>query len=66
MYAATRYDDSVEWTEEACAKLVKVPRVFLKRVLKGVVEAAKADGVTVITAEFMDKVRDKRSDEKNK
>jgi flavin reductase (DIM6/NTAB) family NADH-FMN oxidoreductase RutF len=63
-YAAKRFDPSVEWTEEACAKLVKVPRIFLKRVFAGVVEAAKAEGVTVITPEFMDKVRDKRSEEK--
>ena len=65
MYAAQRYDPSVEWTEEACIKIANVPRIFLKRVFKGVVDQAKAEGVTVITAEFMDKVRDKRSDEKN-
>ena len=64
IYAAKRFDPSVEWTEEACAKIVKVPRIFLKRVFKGVVEQAKADGVTVITAEFMDKVQDKRRMEK--
>ena len=65
MYAAKRFDPSVEWTEEACQKIVAVPRIFLKRVFEGVVKAAKAEGVTVITGEFMDKVRDKRSDEKN-
>ncbi len=65
MYAAKRFDPSVEWTEEAAEKIVNVPRVFLKRVLDGVVKAAKEEGVTIITADFMDKVRDKRSDEKN-
>ena len=65
MYAAQRYDPSVEWTPEACEKIVNVPRIFLKRVFKGVVEAAKAEGITVITAEFMDRVRDKRSEEKD-
>jgi hypothetical protein len=41
-----------------------VPNIFLKRVIKGVVEAAKAEGRSVITPEFMDKVQDKRSSEK--
>ncbi len=65
MYAAQRYDPSVEWTPEACEKIINVPRIFLKRVFKGVVEAAKTEGVTIITPEFMDKVRDKRSEEKS-
>ncbi len=65
MYAAKRFDPSVEWTEEAAEKIVNVPRIFLKRVFEGVVKAAKEEGITVITPEFMDKVRDKRSDEKN-
>lgn len=64
-FAAKRFDPSIEWTEEACAKLVNVPRIFLKKVFAGVVDAAKAEGITVITPEFLDKVRDKRSDEKN-
>lgn len=65
MYAAKRFDPSVEWTEEAAEKIVNVPRIFLKRVFEGVVKAAKEEGITVITPEFMDKIRDKRSDEKN-
>ncbi|MBD3404787.1 MAG: hypothetical protein GF411_01470 [Candidatus Lokiarchaeota archaeon] len=65
MFAAKRFDPSVQWTEEAAAKLVRVPRIFLKRVFAGVVEEAKKEGITVITGEFMDKVRDKRSDEKD-
>ena len=66
MYAATRYDPDVEWTVEACEKIVKVPRIFLKTVIKGCVEAAKEEGITVITPEFMDKIRDKRSKDKRK
>jgi flavin reductase (DIM6/NTAB) family NADH-FMN oxidoreductase RutF len=64
LYAAKRFDPSVEWTEEAAEKIVRVPRLFLKRVIAGVVEAAKKEGLAVITAEFMDKVRDKRRREK--
>lgn len=64
LYAAKRFNPSIEWTEEAAERIVRVPRLFLKRVIAGVVEAAKKEGLTVITAEFMDKVRDKRRGEK--
>jgi len=67
MYACDRFDPDIKWENEACAKIVKVPNIFLKRVIKGVVDAAKEEGITVITPEFMDKVQDKRSsDKKNK
>jgi len=65
-YACTRFDPDIAWEKEACAKIVKVPNVFLKRVISGVVKAAKEEGITVITPEFMDKVQDKRSAEKKK
>ncbi|MGY5859502.1 MAG: hypothetical protein RTU63_09035 [Candidatus Thorarchaeota archaeon] len=65
LYAAKRLNPDIEWTEEAAEKIVSVPRIFLNRVLEGVNKAALAEGITVITPEFMDKVRDKRSDEKN-
>jgi hypothetical protein len=45
--------------------IMNVPRVFLKRVFKGVAEQAKEEGVTHISPEFMQKVRDKRNDEKD-
>ncbi|MHA2041748.1 MAG: hypothetical protein ACW975_07790 [Candidatus Thorarchaeota archaeon] len=63
-YAAKRYDPSVEWTEDACAKLVRVPRIFLKRAIAGCVEAAKEEGIQLITPEFLDKIQDKRRNEK--
>ena len=66
MYAARRSDPDIEWTEEACAKLVKVPRIFLKIAIKGCIEKAKEEGITIMTAEFMEKIRDKRSKEKQK
>lgn len=64
MYAANRMDDTIKFTEEACARLVKVPRVFLKLVLKGCVDWAKENNVTLITAEHMDTINDKRNKEK--
>ncbi len=66
MYAARRFDPDIKWTEEACEKLVKVQRIFLKMAIKGCVEMAKEEGVSIMTAEFMDKIRDKRSKDKQK
>lgn len=64
-YAAKRFDPSITWDDEACAMISSVPRVFLNRVFKGVVEQAKVEGITHITPEFMEKVRDKRNAEKS-
>ena len=66
MYAANRIDDVVKFTEEACASLVKVPRVFLKLVLQGCVAWAKENNVTLITLEHMKIINDKRSKEKKR
>jgi flavin reductase (DIM6/NTAB) family NADH-FMN oxidoreductase RutF len=63
-YAAQRVDPDIVWQEEACARLVKVPRVFLTRVIRGCVETAKEEGLTEITPEFLDRIRDKRSGER--
>lgn len=64
LYAAKRTDPDIEWTEEACLKLVRVPRIFLKKALKGCVEIAKEQGIKTITPEFLDKIRDKRNEER--
>ena len=63
-YAADRADDKVKFTDEACAMLVKVPRIFLNTALKGCVAWARENGVTLITAEHMKIINDKRSEEK--
>jgi len=60
-FAAERVDPDVKWQEEAYAKLAKVPRIFLTRVIKECIKAAEEEGVTEITPEFLDKIRDKRS-----
>ena len=65
-YAADRMDPDIKFSDEACAKLVKVPRIFLRMALKGSVKWAKENNVTLITAEHMDIIRDKRSKEKGK
>lgn len=63
-YVADRIDDRIKFTDEACAKLVKVPRIFLNTALKGCVNWAKEHGVEIIDAEHMDLINDKRSKEK--
>lgn len=64
VYATQRFDPDVAWERDACAKIVKVPRVFLNTVIKSCVEAAKKEGVTTITPEFMDRIRNKRAGER--
>lgn len=65
-YAAKRIDDKIKFTDEACMKLIRVPRIFLPTALKGCVKWARENGVELITAEHMDIINDKRSKEKGK
>lgn len=65
-YAANRIDDEVKFTDEACMKMIKVPRIFLPTALKGCVQWAKENGVTLITEEHMNIINDKRSKEKSR
>lgn len=64
-YAADRADDTVKFTDEALKTILNVPRVFLPLVLKGCVDWAKENNVTLITEEHMKIINDKRSKEKN-
>ncbi len=65
-YAADRADDKVKFTDEALMTVLAVPRVFLPLVLKGCVDWAKENGVTLVTAEHMQIIQDKRAKEKEK
>ena len=64
IYAASRMDTEVKFTDDACKTLVKVPRVFLKAALQGCVDWAKENGVTLIDESHMAIIRDKRNKEK--
>ena len=64
-YAADRADDKVKFTDDALEKLLGVPRIFLPTALKGCVAWAKENNVTLITAEHMKIINDKRSKEKS-
>lgn len=63
-YAASRIDPDVKFTDAACAKLIKVPRVFLSTVLKGCVAWAKENNVSLIDEKEMEIIQDKRNKEK--
>ena len=65
-YAADRADDVVKFTDDALKTILAVPRVFLPLVLKGCVDWAKENGVTLIDVAEMKIINDKRSKEKNK
>ena len=65
-YAADRTDPEVHFTDEACERLTKVPRVFLKVALQGCVKWAKENNVTEIGSNEMDIINDKRSKEKGR
>ena len=65
-YAADRADDQVKFTDDALETILGVPRVFLSVVLKGCVQWAKENNVTLITAEHMKIINDKRAKEKDK
>ena len=65
-YAADRVDDKVKFTDEALMTILGVPRVFLPLVLKGCVNWARENNVTLVTEEHMKIINDKRSKEKNK
>jgi flavin reductase (DIM6/NTAB) family NADH-FMN oxidoreductase RutF len=66
IYAAERIDPEVKFTKEACQKLVKIPRVFLKAALTQMVEIAKKEGISLIDEKAVDYINDKRKEEKKK
>ena len=63
-YAADRTDPNITFTDEACKRLARVPRIFLKAALDGCVKWAKEHDVTVIDTPELDIINDKRSNEK--
>lgn len=66
IYAAKRIDPEVTFTDGACAKLTKIPRIFLKAALTQMVEIAKSEGIAVIDEAALNVINDKRREEKKK
>ncbi len=65
-YAASRIDPNVKFTDEACAKLTKIPRIFLKAALTQMVSIAKEEGISLIDERALELINDKRRKEKKK
>lgn len=59
-YQVERMEETIKWHPDSYKKLVKVPRVFLKMVISKINEAAKNEGVELVTPEFLDTVNEKR------
>lgn len=66
IYAAKRIDPEVVFTNEACAKLTKIPRIFLKAALTQMVEIAKEENIKVVDEKALEIINDKRHKEKKK
>ena len=64
IYAAKRIDPEVTFTDEACGKLTKIPRVFLKAAQTKMVEISKSQGISVIDEAALQIINDKRREEK--
>ena len=66
IYAASRIDPEVKFTDEACAKLTKIPRIFLKAALTQMVSIAKQENISLIDEAALEIINDKRRQEKKK
>ncbi|MBT8441095.1 MAG: hypothetical protein KJO76_01820 [Gammaproteobacteria bacterium] len=56
-YVANRIHTDTRFTEDACKALTGIPRPFLQDALKGIVERAQQDGVALIDAAYLEKIR---------
>jgi len=59
-YEANRMDDDVHFTMDACKQLTGIPPTFLRAALGGIIQAAKAQGVSEVDVEFLDKLNAER------
>lgn len=60
-YLANRLDETVRFTDEACAMLTGIPRPFLQGALEAIIAAAKAGGVERVDREFVEIFNKNRS-----
>lgn len=66
IYCAERIEPNIKFTKEACQKLVKIPRIFLKAALTQMVNIAKEESITTIDEHALEIINDKRHKEKSK
>lgn len=60
IYCAERIDPEIKFTTEACAKLTKIPRVFLKAALTQMADIAKECEIKVIDEQALEIINQKR------
>lgn len=60
IYCAERIDPEIKFTTEACAKLKKIPRVFLKAALTQMADIAKECEIKVIDEQALEIINQKR------
>jgi hypothetical protein len=56
----------VQFTEEACVPLTAIPKPFLKVALRGIVAQARADGVSLVDADYIEEVNKRRGGHQGK
>lgn len=59
-YLARRLDETVRFTDEACARLTRVPRPFLQQAMSRLITEARSRGVAEISAAFLDDINRRR------
>ncbi len=59
-YLANRLDETVRFTNEACAKLTGIPRPFLKDALKGIIASAQDKGATEVDEALLAEINAER------
>ena len=60
MYIANRMDEDITFTVNACKQLSGVPKVFVRKALKGIIGEAKKQGVSEINESFIKAINEKR------
>ncbi len=60
-YDANKMDPDVRFTQESCVALADIPKPFRKLALKGIIKAAKEEGVTMVDEDFVAKVNAERN-----
>jgi flavin reductase (DIM6/NTAB) family NADH-FMN oxidoreductase RutF len=60
-YMANKLDPKVRFTEGACKKLAEVPPAFIDVVLEGIIEASKAQSISMVSCEFLRRLEAQRS-----
>ena len=60
IYQVQRLPYDLKWEDKAYEKLVKVPRIFLKRVLEAISKRAIEEGIKVITPQLLDEYSKKK------